>query len=65
MSKLVTIAPRFILKNNLGVDVRYREFASDEEAKTIATGDKQSLFHLSKSSVRWLSLRLDQEGGIW
>ncbi|KAI9491569.1 hypothetical protein BDB00DRAFT_766791 [Zychaea mexicana] len=67
MTRLVTISPRFILKNNLGDKIKYSEFGvpTDDSISIIENGQRVPLYHLSKSNIRWLCLCQDQEGALW
>ncbi|KAI9322742.1 hypothetical protein BX666DRAFT_2109183 [Dichotomocladium elegans] len=65
LTKIVTIAPRYILKNNLGVDIEFCEFAESQIGGIISKDEKKPLFLLSRSNVRWLCLRRNNQRGIW
>ncbi|KAI9272903.1 hypothetical protein BDA99DRAFT_569176 [Phascolomyces articulosus] len=67
MTRMIIISPRFILKNNLGMDIKYREFGMpiDDFMLTLKPEQRAPLYNLSKSNIRWLCLCRAEEGGIW
>ncbi|KAI8376296.1 uncharacterized protein BYT42DRAFT_594245 [Radiomyces spectabilis] len=64
LTKLVSIAPRFILKNNLSLPIEYREFGSTEN-HPIDPGQKMPLYHMSKTAIKWLCLHLKDSDYAW
>ncbi|CEP17102.1 hypothetical protein [Parasitella parasitica] len=64
LTKLVTITPRYIIKNNMDIGFRLCEFG-DEEVSAIDPGQKMPLYQTTKSSVRWLCLQLQDSNGRW
>lgn len=64
LTKIVTITPRFILKNNMNVKLKFCEFG-DPEATDIDPGQKMPLYHTSKSHVKWLCLQLQHLENNW
>ncbi|KAG0748282.1 hypothetical protein G6F57_007048 [Rhizopus arrhizus] len=63
-TKIVTITPRYILKNNMNIDLEFCEF-STSSAIGIKPGQKMALYQTSKSHVRWICLRLQEPGRRW
>ncbi|CAO0798122.1 unnamed protein product [Mucor circinelloides] len=57
LTKLVTITPRYIIKNNMDIALQFCEFG-DNETTSIDPGQKMPLYQTTKSSVRWLCLQL-------
>lgn len=57
LTKLVTITPRYIIKNNMDIALQFCEFG-DNEVTSIDPGQKMPLYQTTKSSVRWLCLQL-------
>ncbi|KAL9556691.1 hypothetical protein MBANPS3_001742 [Mucor bainieri] len=64
LTKLVTITPRYILKNNMDIALKFCEFG-DDEVSSIAPGQKMPLYQTTRSSVRWLCLQLQELDGQW
>lgn len=64
LTKLVTITPRYVLKNNMKVPLKFCEFGSNE-VSCIEPNKKMALYQTSKSSVRWLCLQLQQLENNW
>ncbi|KAI8144971.1 hypothetical protein BJV82DRAFT_536853 [Fennellomyces sp. T-0311] len=67
LTRLITISPRFILKNNLDVDIKYREFGmpTDDAIATIEAGQRLPLYETSKTHIRWLCLSRSQGNSLW
>lgn len=64
LTKLVTITPRYIIKNNMNIPLKYREFGFDEVAN-IDANQKKALFQTTRSRVRWLCLQLQGLENNW
>ncbi|OAD04505.1 hypothetical protein MUCCIDRAFT_141025 [Mucor lusitanicus CBS 277.49] len=64
LTKLVTITPRYIIKNNMDIALKFCEFGDDEVTR-IDPGQKMPLYQTTKSSVRWLCLQLQELDGKW
>ncbi|GAA5798753.1 hypothetical protein HPULCUR_004159 [Helicostylum pulchrum] len=64
LTKLVTISPRYVLKNNMTVPFKFCEFGSTE-VTNIDAGQKMPLYQTNKSHVRWLCLQLQELEGYW
>ena len=64
LTKLVTITPRYIIKNNMNIPFRFCEFGS-EETNEIGAHQKTALFQTTRSRVRWLSLQLQGVESKW
>ncbi|RCH94872.1 hypothetical protein CU097_000818, partial [Rhizopus azygosporus] len=64
LTKIVSIMPRYILKNNMEVNLELCEFSTDHVIN-IQPGQKMALYQTSKSSVRWLCLRLQEPDRRW
>jgi vacuolar protein sorting-associated protein 13A/C len=63
-TKLVTITPRYVLKNNMKVPLKFCEFGFNE-VTCIEPDKKMALYQTNKSSVRWLCLQLQQLENNW
>lgn len=61
LSKLITISPKFVIKNNLDTAIRYREFDVSEASGVVHPGEKVPLYNLTKARLRWLCIQLEQE----
>lgn len=64
LTKLVTITPRYIIKNSMDIALKFCEFGDDEVTR-IDPGQKMPLYQTTKSSVRWLCLQLQELDGKW
>lgn len=64
LTKLVTISPRYVLKNNMKVPFKFCEFGSTE-VTNIDAGQKMPLYQTNKSRVRWLCLQLQELENHW
>ncbi|CAO3621876.1 unnamed protein product [Mucor fragilis] len=64
LTKLVTITPRYIIKNNMDIAFNLCEFG-DDEVTSIAPGQKMPLYQTTKSSVRWLCLQAHALNNAW
>ncbi|KAG2213335.1 hypothetical protein INT46_007194 [Mucor plumbeus] len=64
LTKLVTITPRYIIKNNMNIGLKFCEFG-DEEVTNIDPGQKMPVYQTTKSSVRWLCLQLQELNCKW
>ncbi|KAI8363865.1 hypothetical protein EDC96DRAFT_608831 [Choanephora cucurbitarum] len=64
LTKIVTITPRYILKNNTRLGLTLCEFG-EESSITIDPDNKLALYQTSKSSVRWLCLKLHNVESNW
>ncbi|KAI8075646.1 hypothetical protein BDF21DRAFT_495147 [Thamnidium elegans] len=64
LTKLVTISPRYVLKNNMNVPFKFCEFGSTE-VTNIDAGQKMPLYQTNKSHVRWLCLQLQELEDYW
>ncbi|KAF7728851.1 hypothetical protein EC973_005477 [Apophysomyces ossiformis] len=64
LTKLVTIAPRFIMKNNTKYDMTLRELAATNEFHLDAN-QKYPVYEFNKSPIKWLCLRLRQVNDVW
>lgn len=64
LTKLVTITPRYILKNNMDVPFKFCEFGSTD-VTNIDPHQKMPLYQTTKSNVRWLCLQLQELEDNW
>ncbi|KAI8639786.1 hypothetical protein BD408DRAFT_476983 [Parasitella parasitica] len=64
LTKLVTITPRYIIKNNMNIGFKFCEFG-DEEVGEIDPGQKVPFYQTAKSNVRWLCLQLQGSSSRW
>ncbi|KAI7898920.1 uncharacterized protein BX663DRAFT_555462 [Cokeromyces recurvatus] len=64
LTKVVTITPRYILKNKMSVGLKFCEFGM-EDVSEIAAGQKMVLYQTSHSHVRWLCLQLQHLENTW
>ncbi|KAG0185188.1 hypothetical protein DFQ28_009826 [Apophysomyces sp. BC1034] len=64
LTKLVTITPRFIMKNNTKYDLTLSELGGSD-AIELGADQKWPLYEFSKSRIKWLCLRLRQVDDIW
>jgi vacuolar protein sorting-associated protein 13A/C len=64
LTKLVTITPRYILKNNMNIKLKFREFGG-EDITNIDSNQKMALYQTTKSSVRWLCLQVQELHDNW
>lgn len=64
LTKLITITPRYIIKNNMNLGLKFCEFG-DEEITNIDPGQKMPVYQTTKSSVRWLCLQLQELNNNW
>ncbi|RCH95152.1 hypothetical protein CU098_002571, partial [Rhizopus stolonifer] len=64
LTKIVTITPRYILKNNTGLKLNLCEFGADETI-TIDPEQKLALYQTTKSHVRWLCIKLQELQDHW
>ncbi|KAG0050250.1 hypothetical protein BGZ83_004992 [Gryganskiella cystojenkinii] len=64
LTKVVTITPRFILKNNLNEDLNFREFGSSN-VTLLPAGQRVPLRYLRQGQQKLLSLRLPGVTSRW
>ncbi|KAG1472355.1 hypothetical protein G6F56_001588 [Rhizopus delemar] len=64
LTKIVTITPRYILKNNTHMNLEFCEFGT-EDAISIKPDQRMALYQTTKSQVRWVCLRLEETQGRW
>ena len=64
LTKVVTITPRFILKNNLSEDLNFREFGSSN-VTLLPAGERVPLRYLRQGQQKLLSLRLPGITSRW
>ncbi|KAI7863890.1 hypothetical protein BDF14DRAFT_1998124 [Spinellus fusiger] len=64
-TKIVTITPRFVIKNEMSQDINFCEFGSDIQKITIPSGQKLPLYQTSKSEFRWLCLQFQTMDTFW
>lgn len=64
MTKVVTLAPRYIIKNRLGEDINIRE-PSSSSLMSLKTGQLQPLHFLQKSQVKQLCLCFPGVNNQW
>jgi vacuolar protein sorting-associated protein 13A/C len=64
LTKLITITPRYILKNNMNIKLKFREFGADD-VTNIDPNEKTALYQTTKSKVRWLSLQVQELHDNW
>ncbi|KAI9251543.1 hypothetical protein BY458DRAFT_17568 [Sporodiniella umbellata] len=57
LTKMVTISPRYILKNNTDMNLEFCEFDADQ-AIGIQPEQRKALYQTNRSPIRWLCLRL-------
>ncbi|KAI8884432.1 hypothetical protein K501DRAFT_332624 [Backusella circina FSU 941] len=65
LSKIVTITPRYIIKNNMSIDLKFCEFGFVDDATEIKSQEKMTLYHTSKLHIRWLCLQLSGFDEAW
>ncbi|KAI9475459.1 MAG: hypothetical protein EXX96DRAFT_266961 [Benjaminiella poitrasii] len=66
LTKLVTFSPRYILKNNMSVGLKFCEFGMNDAVITsLAQGENKALYQTTRSNVRWLCLQLEQLDNLW
>ncbi|KAI8340848.1 hypothetical protein BC941DRAFT_227149 [Chlamydoabsidia padenii] len=65
LTKLVTISPRFVLRNKTHLNLKFAEYDSNE-ASTIGVDETLPLYMTRKSrSFKWLCLQLDDLENQW
>lgn len=64
LTKLITITPRYILKNNMNIKLKFREFGADD-VTNIDPNQKLALYQTTKSRVRWLCLEVQELHDNW
>ncbi|KAI8968041.1 hypothetical protein BDF20DRAFT_917267 [Mycotypha africana] len=64
LTKIVTITPRFMVKNNMNVALKFCEFGGDDDCK-LAPGQKAAFYQTYKSNVCWLCLQLQESVNKW
>ncbi|KAG1472650.1 hypothetical protein G6F56_001412 [Rhizopus delemar] len=62
LTKIVTIAPRYILKNNMRSVLRLCEFGT-EESLCLQPGETTAFYQTTSSQLRWVSLA--EKNGPW
>lgn len=56
-TNIITITPRYIVKNNLGFDIRFKELGSEED-QFLSDGGKGVMHELQKANTaKYLSIR--------
>ncbi|KAI8333584.1 hypothetical protein BC941DRAFT_504565 [Chlamydoabsidia padenii] len=65
LTKLVTFAPRFMLKNNTNLKLKIAEYESDK-ATSLGIHETLPLYTTtSEHSTKWMCLQLDDLQGLW
>ncbi|KAI7863658.1 hypothetical protein BDF14DRAFT_1733660 [Spinellus fusiger] len=64
LSKVITITPRFILRNEMDEDIRFREPESRVD-NNLASKQRISLYNLRRNAEKQLSIKLPGINNIW